>query len=79
MGSAPSRQRESTRKAVQKRQIRAHFVLLLPELLFPFSFLNVGVRGDLLTLISYIRTINFAGRHSEERGSAQMALQKRKS
>lgn len=79
MGSAPSRQCESTRKAVQKRQIRAHFVLLLPELLFPFSFLNVGVRGDLLTLISYIRTINFAGRHSEERGRAQMALQKRKS
>lgn len=50
--------------------------LLLPELLFPFPFLNVGVLGDLLTLVSYIRTIDFAGRRLEEQGSgSQMALQ----
>lgn len=40
-------------------EIWASLVLLLPELLFPFSFLNVGVLGDLLTLVSYIRTIKF--------------------
>ncbi|KAM9519832.1 uncharacterized protein ACIB01_016860 [Guaruba guarouba] len=38
---------------------------------------HVGVSVDLLTLISYIGTIELAGRHLEEQGSAsQMALPK---
>ena len=71
---------DSRRKTVHKTQIWASFVLLLTELLFPFSFPNVGVSVDLLTLLSYIRTIKLAGRRCEEQGSgSQMALPKRKS
>lgn len=47
---------------------------------FSLFLFERGCLGDLLTLISYIRTIKLAGRRFEERGSgSQMASQKSKS